>query len=222
VFGDIPIGTGKSTGPVKYIISKEMATAVMGIDADANQIVTFSKMRKSPEGEYRIQAVSGDYLFVEKQSIHIYPNYTEQTNYYFNNSSPNFKCIEVAQSKSFIFEQIKTRELSDQKLAKLSDLIGTIIGDDLYEDANAENTYFDMDFITRLFTNIFAYSYTMTTGTNKEMMRISCRWGREEKYTQYLCVMPVNPEFIHAKEKSPTNSDEPISSCNLKTIKNVI
>jgi hypothetical protein len=222
VFGEIPIGTGKSTGPVKYIISKEMATAVMGIDADLGQIVTFSKMRKSPESEYRIQAMCGDYLFVEKQSIHIFPDYMEVIDYYKKRGCRSIATVDnEPRPKAERLTQIPTKELSDQKIIKLKDIVATL-EIDIRQDA-PDDVYFDIEFIERVFANITAYRCDITIGSNnREQLQISCRWGKEEKYTQYLCVMPVNPEFIQAKEKSPTNSDEPISSCNLKTIKNVI
>lgn len=217
VFGEIPIATGK-TDAVKYIISKEMATAVMGIGADLNQIVTFSKMRKSPEGEYRIQAMSGDYLFVEKQSIHIYPTYQETINYYNTTKSEQYRQFPIIRHNKTKVLGLPIRELSDQKLVKSADLLNELLS----SNSATSEVLFDIEFIERVLANVASSCFMLTMGTDREMMQIFCGWGKEEKYTQYLCVMPVNPEFIQAKEKSPTNSDEPISSCNLKTIKNVI
>lgn len=220
VFGEIPIATGK-TDAVKYIISKEMATAVMGIDADLNQIVTFSKIRKSPEGEYRIHAMSGDYLFVEKQRIHIFPTYQETINYYNTTKSEQYRQFPIIRHNKTKVLGLPIRELSDQKLVKSGDLVNELLS----SNSATSEVFFDIKFIERVLANVASSCFMLTMGTDREMILISCRWGKEEKYTQYLCVMPVNPKFIQAKEKSPTNSDEPISSCNLnnlKTIKNVI
>lgn len=217
VFRNIPV-TSTTDDEIQYFLDKYMVTASLNFDADT---ITISNIKDSdnPAGEYRLQLVCGDYLFVEKQSISSYPIYTNVLNHYQNRTPlPLTLCpIHIESIKNITPYKVD----DDCDMIKLSSLMDVICPE---PDANTSEAVFNKAYIQKVFDYLASPNYSIITGSDKEQLQLSCKWGKTQEYTQDICLMPINPYSLIVKELSKDfpKTDEPVSSCNIKALKNLI
>lgn len=217
VFKNIPITT-EHDETVRYLLPKDMVEASLNIESPTIAIVKIEDKNKR-DGEYRIQLICGDYLFVEKQYIVIYPIYGVITQFY--SSRMHLPLVLCPAHLESIKTMMPYKVDDEYTLISLTSLMNILCSE---PDITTSDAVFNKAYVERVFNCLASPNYTICTGSNREQLQVSCRWGKTQEYSQTICVMPINPDTLKVKEiiQDMNKIDEPVSSCNIKSIKNLI